>query len=95
MTYQNPSEGKFDAPPLPAAPEEDRRRIRWRTIALLLVVVSLGVQWILEHRLRGLAGLAAGLLAFLLLVTEFIVDRKRADEVEGKDPYSPPTSVTR
>ncbi len=62
---------------------------------LLLFLGSVAAQWILGQQRRGLASLAAALVMFLLAVAQFIVDRKHADESEGKDPYSPPTSITR
>lgn len=94
MTY-NPSAGKFEPPPLPPSPEEERRRGKWKTIALLMLIGSVVIEGLLLYRGDGWVALAIGVAAFLFIVAEYIVHRKRVDEAEGKDPYSPPTSITR
>lgn len=94
MTY-NPPAGKFEPPPLPPSPDAARRRRTWKTVALLLLIGSILAEWLLRYRRGSLMVLVAGFVAFLIGVAQYIVDRKRADEAEGKDPYSPPTSITR
>jgi hypothetical protein len=44
---------------------------------------------------RGWARLVSGLIAFGLGTFDVFLKRQRDDEIEGKDPYSPPTSITR
>ena len=94
--YENPSADKFGPPPLPTGSESDGKlQGRLKRIALGLAVF-LAADW-LQGALRG-RGRSAALVAAVVLTAftafeQYLVQRRAHDD--DKDPYSPPTRVTR
>jgi hypothetical protein len=48
-----------------------------------------------RFRVGSRMGFTAGALLFIIGVGEYLTMRKRRDERDGGDPYTPPTNVTR
>jgi hypothetical protein len=94
--YENPSAGEFEPPP-PASGPAVERSLSPRLIRLLLVALIIGGMYWLEASFpgRGWTRLVSGVIALGLGTLDVILKRKRDDAIEGKDPYSPPTHITR
>lgn len=95
-TYDNPSAGKFEPPSMPPEPAIERS-FNPRLLGLLfLVLLAIAAYW-LRTALPGRvwAGLISAVLAFGLSTLDMFMKRGRGDEIEGKNPYSPPTNITR
>jgi hypothetical protein len=94
--YENPSAGKFEPPPPPTGPAVERS-LSPRLISLLVVALFLGGTYWLRASFpdRGWARLVSGVIALGFGTLNVIRKRKRDDAIEGKDPYSPPTHLTR
>jgi hypothetical protein len=95
-TYDNPSAGKFEPPAPPAEPAAERS-FNPRLLSLVLVVLAvIGMYWIrTAFPGRGWTRLISAVFALGLGTFDMFMKRKRDDEIEGKDPYSPPTNITR
>ena len=94
--YDNPSTGKFEAPSAPTEPAAERSFNPRLLRLLVLVLLGVGAYWLrTAFRGRAWAGLVSAVLAFGLGTFDLFMKRKRDDEMEGKDPYSPPTTITR
>jgi UDP-N-acetylmuramyl pentapeptide phosphotransferase/UDP-N-acetylglucosamine-1-phosphate transferase len=93
--FENPSAGKFEPPPSSQPTVE--RPSNPRVIGLVIFVVIWVVTYWLKHSFpgQGWVRLISGLIALGLGTLDVFMKRKRDDEIEGKDPYSPPTSITR
>lgn len=93
--HENPSADKFDPPPAPSAPESGGSSF-WRIVVAFLIVASYpALLWLESFRGRGRqAGLAA-FATVALSVLHYILNRTRADQRDGTDPYTPPTHLTR
>lgn len=93
--YENPSADKFDPPPAPPAPDTDG----WTFSRFVTTVAILGtyplVHWLRSFHGRGwMTGLAA-FAGVAVTVLHYVLQRTRADQRDGTDPYTPPTHVTR
>jgi hypothetical protein len=95
-TYDNPSAGKFEPPSAPSEPTAERS-FNPRVLGLLfLVLFTIAAYWLrTAFPGRVWASLISAVLAFGLGTFDMFMTRKRDDEIEGKDPYSPPTNITR
>ena len=86
--YENPSAGNFEPPPLPTGPAVER--------SLNPRLIVAGTYWLrVSFPGRGWVRLVSGVIALGLGTMDVILKRKRDDAIEGKDPYSPPTHITR
>jgi len=90
--YENPSAGKFEQPPPPRPVVE--RSLNPRLISLLIVVLMVGGTYWLRASFPG-RGWVSGVIALGFGTLNVILKRKRDDAIDGKDPYSPPTHLTR
>ena len=96
VTYENPSAGKFEPPPNPEWPKPTRSPTRWLTTVLMIVSAYPVIHWLdsFADGRRWLPFLTGG-AAFASGVLHYVLHRKRTDAIDGKDPFSPPTSITR
>jgi len=94
--YDNPSTGKFEAPSAPTEPTAERSFNPRLLRLLLFVLLAVGAYWLrTAFRGRVWASLVSTVLAIGLGTFDLFMKRKRDDEMDGKDPYSPPTRITR
>lgn len=91
--YENPSAGKFEAPPQPKPPGIDRSGAGWLLIVLMIATSYPVTHWLFPR--RGWLGLLASVVALALAVLQHFLLRAQAAEAGRDNPYSPPTSVTR
>jgi hypothetical protein len=90
--YDNPSADKFAPPPPADSRSEGKFRRRLTRVAFLLAVYFLG-DWLLT---RSQGAYVAGFSAFLLFaVSVFDYFLQLHGDEDEKDPYSPPTHITR
>ena len=94
--YENPSAGKFDPPPTPEASTPARSRSRWVVVPLVIASAYLLTHWVSSFPggRRWLPFVTGG-AAFASGVLHIVLNLRRRDEIEGQDPHSPPTSITR
>ena len=92
--YENPSADKFAPPPSPSEPRSHdklQRGVIRTALGLAVYFAADGLQMASRD-----AGWWAGFSAVVLLaasVFEYVIQRHADDE--DKDPYSPPTNITR
>jgi hypothetical protein len=93
--FENPSAGKFEPPPSSQPTVE--RPFNPRVVSLLILAVIWAATYWLKTSFPGRewVRLATALVAFGLGTFDVFLKRQRDDEIEGTDPYSPPTSITR
>ena len=93
--YENPSAGKFEPVP-PARPVVERSLNRRLIILLGLALVCAGTYWLgASFHGRKWGGLVAVAISLGFGTLDVILKLKRDDAIDGKDPYSPPTHITR
>jgi hypothetical protein len=94
--YENPSAGKFDPPPPPRDPIAPTPvHKRWWFFALMIVTSYPASHLLLSGGGRTSLGLLAPLLGIAAMVVNYALTRKRHDEINGGDPYTPPKRITR
>jgi hypothetical protein len=93
--HENPSAGKFEAPPEPQAPGADRSGSRWLLIVLLIASGYPVASWLLSIRGRGWLSAVAAVVAFASGILHHALQRRHTDALAGQDPYSPQTHITR
>lgn len=93
--YENPSADKFDPPPAPPAPDAGGPRVSRFVVAMLLLASYPLVLWLRSFRGPGWKTGLAALATFAVAILHYVLNRKRADQADGTDPYTPPTRLTR
>jgi hypothetical protein len=93
--HENPSAGKFEPPPQPKPPGDDRSRQRWLLLVLIVATSYPVTHWLLRPRGRGWPAWVTGGIVLVLTILHYAFQRAHAEEIGGNDPYSPPTSITR
>lgn len=94
--HENPSADKFDPPPQPLEPDATGPRASRFVLALLILASYPALLWL--ESFRGRRGWTTGFAAlgvFALSALHYVLHRKRADQREGTDPYTPPIHLTR
>lgn len=96
QVYENPSADKFGPPRLSDDLESEgklERRLKRIALGLVVFLTADWLQAALRNRGRSAAFVAAVVLAAFSAFEQYLVHRRGHDE--DKDPYSPPTHVTR
>ena len=94
--YENPSAGKFDAPPAPedpTAPRPPSKRWWFRLLLIVSAAYPILLFFLRDHTawLRGLLVL----LAIPALLLELVLNRINARDRGHENPYTEPTQLTR
>lgn len=91
----NPSDGRFEAPdPSRFDPPAGPRPRTWLFPALLVLIYLLRFE-LHSFRGKGWLAAAAGLGVVALAAAEYVVMRKRRDQMDRDDPYTKRQNVTR
>lgn len=93
--YENPSADEFDPPPAPSAPEIGGPTFSRFVMAMVILASYPLVHWLQSFRGPGWTTGLAVLATCAVSVLHYVLHRKRADQFEGTDPYTPPTRLTR
>jgi hypothetical protein len=93
--FENPSAGKFEPPP--SSQPTFERSFNPRVVSLLTLAVIWAATYWLKTSFPGRSWvrLTTALIALGLGTFDTFLKRQRNDEIEGTDPYTPPTSITR